>query len=181
MISKQESNKALNLTLDRNPSFASAPVGCRQVQVSFALGDNHMIERVYSVWDFYDRPRTGIADFNGETCHFECGWDEVLDDYSDAYQVRALNDSIRVLATEYDQIWREWEKAFHAGKTSGETHPSNEGQNPRFTELTKSLDSAIKKQNIVATKAAEFRIMRGQENLPAGVVREMEVEWHNVT
>ena len=33
-------------------------------------------ERVYSVLDYYDGPRAGIANFQGEPHYFICGWDE---------------------------------------------------------------------------------------------------------
>ncbi len=134
-----------------------------------------MRERVYSVWDFYDGPRTGVADFSNVPCHFESLWNEELDDFANSYVLRELTASIRETANEYDRIWRTWERRFLAGTTSGETHPK--GTDSRFDELTRILDVEIHQLEVIGIRVPEFTAKRGQENLTEGTVKELQVEW----
>lgn len=58
------------------------------------------MEKVHSVWDFYDGPRTGIADYNGSPHYFACTWDVVSDDYGESYSLSPIDAETLALALE---------------------------------------------------------------------------------
>ena len=45
-------------------------------------------ERVHTVLDYYDGPRKGVADFEGQPHLYECIFDDANDNYSDSFQFR---------------------------------------------------------------------------------------------
>ena len=140
-----------------------------------------MTERIHSLWDYYDCPRSGITGFENDVCYFECEWDAEADDYSKFYAIKKLNEEIVELVREYDEIWNNWHAKFISGKETIKTHPANEGQSSRFCKLQNKLESAIERQSVIARRIPEFSVCDGQENLPVGVTRKMEVVWKTVT
>jgi hypothetical protein len=48
-------------------------------------------ERVYAVEEFWDGPRSGVADVGGEPHAFESVFDEALDDWSDEVLLRPID------------------------------------------------------------------------------------------
>src|SRR5258708_2878617 len=79
-------------------------------------------ERVFTVSDYYDGPRQGIADFHGKPHFYECIFDKVKVDYSDLFRLTPLNAETFNLAMEDWDIWRE--DAYYAGKVDVDTHPA---------------------------------------------------------
>jgi hypothetical protein len=67
-------------------------------------------ERVYTVVDYYDGPRKGIADYKGKPHLYECMFDESKDNYSERFLLAPLD------AMEDWAIWQRWELANHTGK-----------------------------------------------------------------
>ena len=139
-----------------------------------------MFEEVYTVWEYYDGPRTGIANFKGELHYFECGWDEALDDYSEMYTLRSIDKEILPLVDELDQIWKDWVTRLHKGEVDAITHPGYKNHNPRFGQLSDLLDKKMKTGDPVAKCRATFQASSGQDNLPQGVPRRIEVKWNLV-
>ena len=45
-------------------------------------------EEVFTVTDYYDGPRQGIANFKGKPHFYDCIFDEARQDYSDRYRRR---------------------------------------------------------------------------------------------
>jgi hypothetical protein len=76
-------------------------------------------ERVYSVWDYYDGPRSGIADYSGRPHYFLSEWNDIGENYTEIFIVVPIDSETLTLMLEMEQIWREWEAAFHRGEVSG--------------------------------------------------------------
>src|SRR5688572_206277 len=95
----------LNLGVRRQPSFG------RRMERPF--------ERVYTVMDFYDGPRSGFADFGGAPHAYRSIWREDLDDWDpdDRFELSPVAGETLALALEDWAIWRRWEEAFYAGET----------------------------------------------------------------
>jgi hypothetical protein len=139
-------------------------------------------ERVYTIWDYYDGPRSGLADYRGRPHYYECSWNDAADDWNESYLLTPVESETLTLALEQWGIWRQWEHAHQRGEASSDTHPALSGQDSRYHEL-----EAILKSRIDATSAASLRA-RGifqprpdQAELPKGVIVELEVEWSDAT
>jgi hypothetical protein len=135
-------------------------------------------ERVYMVWDLYDGVRSGLACFRGQPHYFDCELDSVDAGYTDIYRLWPIDQELLALATEQWQIYRSWERRFHSGKVSMETHPGHRGQNARYDDLEDEIDRCLNLLGAPACRArGEFRARDGQPDLPPGCLAEMEVQW----
>jgi hypothetical protein len=57
-------------------------------------------ERVYTVIDYYDGPRKGIADYRGKPHFYECIFDESKNDYTDSFLLAPVDPQSFQLAME---------------------------------------------------------------------------------
>ena len=94
-----------------------------------------MVERVYTVTDYYDGPRRGIANFCGRPYAYTCPFDFWKDEYADLYELHAIDDETFALALEDWAIWLRWRRAFDDGLTSLDTHPALPDDHTRHVEL----------------------------------------------
>jgi hypothetical protein len=101
------------------------------------------METVHAVWDFYDSPRTGFADYCGQPHYFSCQWDIATDDYSRTYALSPIDSGTLDLVMKQWAIWRKWEFAFHAGEVLSDSHPGLSGHDPRYDELQLLLQSRV--------------------------------------
>ncbi|HEY4370006.1 MAG TPA: hypothetical protein VGN07_22425 [Steroidobacteraceae bacterium] len=139
-----------------------------------------MFERVYTVNDYYDGPRSGVADYRGHPHHYQSDWDEQADDYADTFSLVPADPETLELVLEQWALWRRWEIAFHSGEVTQESHPGQSGQSPRYAEI-KVLPKGRFAAEFHAVRArGNFRAAENQPSLPAGVWRELEVEWTGV-
>ena len=135
-------------------------------------------EHVHTVWDYYDGPRTGIADYRGTPHYYECEWDEAADEYADTFALCQIEEDTFNLAMEQWSIWREWEIAYHCGERNPDTHPGSGGQNARYDELEELLKQHVAIARATGVRAqGTFRPMNAQPKLPDGAIRELEVRW----
>src|SRR5262249_53520699 len=104
-------------------------------------------ERVYTVWDYYDGPRTGISAFGGQPHHYECEWNQNKQDYADTFVLTPIDQDTLALAMEQWSIWREWEDAFQRGEVLQSTHPGLPGAHSRYAELDATLKARIPTQS----------------------------------
>ena len=138
-----------------------------------------VFQKVYMVWDLYDGARTGLADFNGVPHYFSCVFS---DQYTDKFELSPVSDNYLALALEQWKIYRDWELQYNLEDDLIENHPGNGGVSPRYDELDIILKSELK--NVKKTNGLfrpEFRVLPNQEELPTGVLREVEVAWHELT
>jgi len=130
-------------------------------------------ERVFTVTDYYDGPRKGIANYHGLPHLDECIFDEAKDDYSELFRLTPLDTEIVRLAMEDWNIWRRWEMAFHSGKADISSHPALPNETKRHTELKTILDRGLVTDTTKALeRLGQFEVCDGS-NLPRGVGREL--------
>lgn len=131
------------------------------------------------MWDYYDGPRKGVANFRGQPHFYDCMFDEATDDYSDLYHLTPLSQSILELAKEDWAIWTRWEAAFHSGKATVESHPALPQDRARHEEIRAILDSALATNAAVCvTQRGSFERL-GSGEYPKGVMRPLQVRWTN--
>ena len=68
-------------------------------------------ESVYTMTDYYDGPREGVASFQGKPHIYVSVFDDEQGQYSSVFELRSVDDSTLQLALE------DWEIAGFAGKT----------------------------------------------------------------
>lgn len=98
------------------------------------------IEWVYVELDFYDGPRSGIADVNGQPHRFATPFDDAIDDYLDAFLIWPINQEALSLEIEQWHIFVEWYALYEDGKADTAPHPATGGVNPRWDELDALLE-----------------------------------------
>jgi hypothetical protein len=96
-------------------------------------------ETVHTVADYYDGPRSGIANFHGAPHVYKSLWDDSEDDWSDAFLLQPVDQETFRLAMEDWAIWNRWMDAFHTGQTTLETHPALPADRLRHDELAAIL------------------------------------------
>ena len=102
-----------------------------------------MKEPVYTIADWYDGPRRGIADFEEKPHYYECQWyagidtDTGINALPGNYWLTPLDADTYQLALEDWAIWERWEAAFAVGGTTQATPPHC----PRTGLGTKKLNS----------------------------------------
>ncbi|MER8881353.1 hypothetical protein [Mesorhizobium sp. M0816] len=134
-------------------------------------------EQVHAIWDFYDGVRTGVADLDGAPHYFACQFDEGADDYSDNFKLYPIGPEFMRRAMRNWDIYRAWERKFHSGDAELETHPGH-GGDAEYDELQFWLDEQIARlQELPTLYGARFRALPGQDGLPGGMLRELEVAW----
>jgi hypothetical protein len=133
---------------------------------------------VHSVCEYYDGPRSGFADYRGQLHHFTSEGLDVTEECEDFFVLTPIDTEILPLVLESEQIWRDWEAAFHRGEAPESTHPGLPGQNARFAELDAILKNKVAGSSLVTERVrATFRAQPGQDGLPPGIIRKLEVEW----
>lgn len=98
-------------------------------------------ETVYTITDWYDGARAGIADFGGLLHYYECQWDD--GNYAETYLLTPVDDEILQLALEADAIYLRWRAAFDAGKTPEGTHPALPEEQSRHESLQIILNERL--------------------------------------
>jgi len=137
-----------------------------------------MKERVLMVWDIYDGVRSGVALYRGEPHYFDCEFDREIGDYTDVFRLWPIGANLLQLAIEQWQIYRAWERRFHSGELTVETHPGHRGQNARYDEIKDHIEAFLESLGEPAHRVtAKFEAREGQPELPHGCLSEMEVAW----
>jgi hypothetical protein len=134
-------------------------------------------EAVFTVTDYYDGPRQGIANYLGTPHFYECMFDAAKQNYSELFRLMPIDPEIFQMAMEDWAIWQRWESAFHVGTVGAETHPALPHETKRHVELKGILDKAlIIDQTKAITLFGQFQVL-GETNLPKGVMRPLQVKW----
>lgn len=113
-------------------------------------------ELVHAVYDYWDQPRSGVADFKGKPHWFERIFDEKRDEYSSEFWLIPLSSKGMVLVKQQFDIFLRWREAFDRGEVDHSTHPAL----PQEKETFESLQLALEKE--LAGEAAHRFKMVGQ-------------------
>jgi hypothetical protein len=132
-------------------------------------------ERVFTMTDYYDGPRRGIANFDGRPHVYDSPFDHWEDHYDDLYELRAVDEETLRLALEDWEIWLRWEAAFYAGTATVDTHPALPPDRARHDALARSLEARLAAlPGPVIRARAVFR----PSGTPDGASRRwLEVQW----
>ncbi len=126
-------------------------------------------ERVYTVNDFYDGPRLGVANLHGKPHIYEAEFSDELDDYTGSFWLREIDQNLLTLGLEDWAIWLRWEKAYKQGSVSIEGHPALPDDRARHDEISLLIgDQLNAKAGSSVIKLASFR-----GSVPNG----LEVAW----
>lgn len=96
-------------------------------------------EHVFVENEWYDGPRAGIANVNGQPHRFVSQWDEHEDEYLRTFLVWPVGAEELALEEEQWRIFINWNDQYEAGAASTNTHPGNSGTNSRWDELSRLL------------------------------------------
>ena len=66
-------------------------------------------EKVFTINDWYDGPRLGIANFNGIPHVYKSIWNENQEDWESYYYLKPIDQEHFKLALEDWEIWKEFE------------------------------------------------------------------------
>ena len=138
-------------------------------------------EDVYTVTEYHDGPRGGVADFDGAPHVYRSislDADERAQD-EDRFELSPAAPDVLELALEDRAIWLRWREAFDAGRTTVETHPALPADARRHADIAAVLRRAL------AIDPARRRVARGEfreraparTDLPPDVARPLEVRW----
>ena len=132
-----------------------------------------MFEPVYTITDYYDGPRGGIAEFGGKPHTYESYWLDVGDDPTeDIFRLAPVDEETVRLACEDWEIFRRWDAAFRAGQTSESTHPALPDDRTRYEELARLLEGRL------TTNGAGTFCARAQ--FRANEPWDLQVEWTRI-
>jgi hypothetical protein len=101
-------------------------------------------ELVFTVADYYDGPRQGVANCQGQPHFYDCVFDQKEDEYSDLYRLAPIDQQTFELAVEAWAIWRKWELAYHSGKVKSESHPALRADTTKYRRISRKLDARLK-------------------------------------
>ena len=123
-----------------------------------------MRERVYTVNDYYDGPRNGVADFRGQPHIYLCMWDKANDDWAEEFLLEPIDAEFLEQVLNDWGIWRKWEASYHRGEVTADSHPGESEQIAKILDISKSAS---------AKSRAKFHPL----NSPNKGMKDMEVEW----
>lgn len=138
-------------------------------------------ETVYTMADYYDGPRGGIADFCGVPHVYESTYADTGDKPGvtiDVFRLSPVAPEVFKLALEDWSIWLRWETAFHRGEiTSDDAHPALLVDRPRYEQLKRQLSGKLVIADDCCILAhAEFRVRNAPDHSGLGF-HPLEVAW----
>ena len=96
-------------------------------------------EQVYTMTDYYDGPRCGMADFLGRPHLYRSLWADIDHERDDVFELFPVDQELFELALEDWAIWRRWRAAFDRGEVSVDSHPALPADRNRQEEIDKIL------------------------------------------
>jgi hypothetical protein len=133
-------------------------------------------DKVFTVLEYCDGPRKGIAGCAARPHFFECLTNEE-NGYSDQYLLTPISNATFRLAMEASEIWRKWELIFLSGRRSGTSSRDYLQDTQRYRKLNRVLKKRLVtvSRNAVA-RTGEFEAL-GRPKLPKGAMRPLQVKW----
>jgi hypothetical protein len=130
-------------------------------------------EKVHTVHDFFDRPRSGVADWDGVPHAYKCRWNDAADDWDEIFSLAPLGSAEMAAIMEQWAIWLRWRAAHDAGTLTPEDHhPALARDRARYDALTPTVAQALgTAENGPINATAEFR------GCSMGLLAGSEVRW----
>ena len=131
-------------------------------------------ERVYTVNDYYDAPRFGVADYEGEPHIYESKFSDEMDDFEENYSLSRIDEELFALILEDRGIFVEWRQAFDRGEVGTDSHPALEKDQARHNELRDLIGDRFTSDPTTSFLAkATFRNLHKRAN-------GLEVAWERI-
>jgi hypothetical protein len=102
------------------------------------------VDRVFTINDYYDGPRLGIAEVSGIPHIYEAEFDHSTEEYGDTYFLSPVEKELLALVIEDWEIWCRWDNARKRGEATNETHPALPYERPRHEELKRLIGGRLK-------------------------------------
>ena len=134
-------------------------------------------EAVFTVAEYYDGPRGGLANFHGIPHIYECIFDEQRNAYSDSFHLMPVGPEILMAAMTNWKIFLRWRTAFDAGQTTIATHPALPEDKARYDATRRTLEQAIASAKPRAIRATGKFDILGESTLPRDVHTRWQVKW----
>lgn len=110
-------------------------------------------EKVYTVLDWYDGPRLGLADYHGHPHLYESRWDKNTGDWEGEHWSKKMGTSyywlspvtplVFSLAMEDWSIWLRWHSTFDQGQVDSSAHPALPEDRLRQEEIKSLIGTAL--------------------------------------
>ena len=120
------------------------------------------MDRVYTINDYFDGPRLGIADVDGVPLIYEAEFDHSSDEYGDTYFASPVDGNLMALVLEDWEVWLRCQSAYQAAKASIETHTALPQDHERHQALTTPLEvgfGRIARERNISKHASKARPM----------------------
>src|SRR5579872_3463825 len=127
------------------------------------------LEPVHVVYDYWDGPRSGVANYQGAPHWFENVFNEANDDYSNEFCLIPLPDQALAIAKKSNEIFLRWSKAFNEGTADISQHPALPHERKEYDSLKAKFDTYLE-----TARKHRFK-MRG-EIQPTGKSKAFETE-----
>jgi hypothetical protein len=137
----------------------------------------HGYDRVMAVYEYYDGPRKGIANFQAVPHYFECVFDEQSGEYSEWYLLTRLNPKALKAGLENWKIFLRWRKAFDSGKVGRETHPALPKDKEKYDKTKRALDDELASHSEKRSRAkGDFDVL-DKPRVPRDLLSRWQVKW----
>jgi hypothetical protein len=134
-------------------------------------------ETVFTVTDYLDRPRKGIANYQGKPHFYECVSNGLKDHGAELFQLTPVDPETFEMAMEDWEIWRRWLVAFYEKKADISTRPALPGDVGRHVELKLILDEVLVSDPQRSTmRVGRFEVLE-EPSIPERVIRQLQVKW----
>jgi hypothetical protein len=135
-------------------------------------------QKVHTIRDYYDGIRSGTADLRGAPHYFASLFDEGMQEYTHHFRLYPVSAQFMERELRQWAIYRAWAARFHRGLEPLETHPGHGGIVPEYDEMTEWLNKQIEALTPISSLyTATFRPRPGQDELPIGTLRALDVAW----
>ncbi len=140
-----------------------------------------MFETIHTITEWWDGPRSGIANYQGIPHFFESLWRDVNGRGEDVFLLSPVDAETFQLALEAWGIWQRWETAFYQKQANLDTHPALPEDRSRHEELKQLLDVKLVIDAAHAVqKRARFRECQNQPWNGVGLMP-LEIQWTEVS
>lgn len=128
-------------------------------------------ETVYTVHEYFDGPRNGVAQYRGQPHAYRCEWDHSADEWGTEFLLSPIAPE-QLSATE--ELWSIWERYLATARQGalgpGDRHPALASDRARYEQLHSVIDQALQVDEAMALRAVPvFR--RSNEDYDAFEVR----------
>lgn len=128
-------------------------------------------QKVHTVNDYWDGPRFGVADYDGQPHIYESAFDDFSDDCPDTYRLSPIEPELFDLIRRDWAIWEKWLAEFKAGRVAKSSHPCLPGDKPEQEKIKEQIGDRFQIDPAgCLRKKAEFRQVSGSP-------RRLEVKW----